>query len=109
MTQKERKAVSFIGPMIYLCVAVLFFLVPLGNEWKLRQLGSSFFGPDNLLNAGILEWGWFAISHFTYPFNWPAGYPLHFSLAGTESLLGWQLFYAPLRALGMNTAGAFNC
>jgi hypothetical protein len=37
-----------------------------------------------------------------------AGYPLTNSLAGTENLLGWQVFYTPLRASGVETVAAMN-
>src|SRR5205823_1305580 len=34
--------------------------------------------------------------------------PLHDSLATTENLIGWQLFYTPLRLLGCGPVAAYN-
>ena len=41
-------------------------------------------------------------------FEWPAGYPLHNALAGTENLSGWQFLYSPLRSLGASVGAAYN-
>lgn len=86
-----------------------YFVRPLAGRWTDALLGTALFRPDAILNAAILEWGWIALRHFPLRLlDWPAGYPLTNSLAGTENLLGWQLAYTPLRALGVSTVGAYN-
>ncbi|HZK78384.1 MAG TPA: hypothetical protein VFC35_05700 [Gemmatimonadaceae bacterium] len=41
-------------------------------------------------------------------FDWTAGFPLPNSLALTENLIGWQLFYFPLRAAGLGIVASYN-
>lgn len=57
----------------------------------------------------MLEWGyaslWSANRHF---FDWTAGFPLSNTLAATENLAGWQIFYTPLRMLGASVPAAYN-
>lgn len=94
---------------MYACTTWLYLVRPLGGRWAQALLGTSLFRPDAILNAAILEWGWVALGHFPLRFlDWPAGYPLTNSLAGTENLLGWQIVYAPLRALGVGNVAAYN-
>ena len=88
---------------------MLYFVLPLGAEFNHRQIGSAMWMPDNVLNVGILEWGFRSLwAANRSVFDWPAGYPLHHSLAGTENLLGWQLAYSPLRWVGVSSVLAFN-
>ena len=89
-----RSSQILISVLVYTSISVAFFFVPLAGEWPRKQLGSALFAPDNVLNAGILEWGRWSILHGANPFDWPAGYPMTQSLAGTENLLGWQLVFA---------------
>lgn len=57
----------------------------------------------------MLEWGYVSLRspshHF---FDWTAGFPLSNSLAATENLVGWQIFYTPLRLLGVGIPAAYN-
>jgi hypothetical protein len=90
-------------------IAVLWLIVPLHGAQARALLGSSIFLPDNLLNLSILEWGRKAImSADKSVFDWPSGYPARETLASTESLLGWQWLYLPLRAAGVSMVGAYN-
>src|SRR5690348_9495399 len=90
-----------VSAALYWGLACLFFLPSLGGSQKL--LGTSQWAPDNILDAGILEWGYRALASHRSVFAWVAGYPLRESLAGTESLLGWQVFYTPFRLAGFGT------
>jgi hypothetical protein len=90
-------------------LAVIWLIVPLHGARGTALLGSSIFLPDDLLNLSILEWGRKAIlTGERTVFDWPIGYPIHESLASTESLLGWQWLYLPLRAVGISMVGAYN-
>ena len=73
------------------------------------MLGTSIFPHDTFLVAGILEWGRHALltTHSSI-FDWTAGFPLTNTLAVTENLLGWQIFYLPLRAIGFGIPAAYN-
>ena len=73
------------------------------------MLGTSIFPYDAFLVAGILEWGRHALltAHSSI-FDWTAGFPLSNSLAVTHNLLGWQIFYLPLRLLGVGIPAAYN-
>lgn len=90
-------------------IAIVYFVLPLHGNPGSVLLGSAVYNHDAVLNAGILEWGyrslWTPGLHF---FDWPAGFPLSNTLPGTENLLGWQLFYSPLRALGASVAGSYD-
>lgn len=103
-----RASECLLGPALYVLIAVLYLVVPIGGRLSTDLLGSFFFAPDNLLNAGILEWGRRSLLSLSDPFEWPPGYPLRQSLAGTESLLGWQPAYFFLRQIGVSVAGSFN-
>jgi hypothetical protein len=106
-----RNATAFYLSLIalYAVTIAVFFVAPVGSRYGDVLLGSAVFRHDAVLNAGILEWGfrslWSTRLHF---FDWPAGYPLHNALAGTENLSGWQFLYSPLRALGATVAAAYN-
>ena len=90
-------------------LAVVWLIVPLHGAAGTALLGSSIFLPDDLLNLSILEWGRKAIlSGDRTVFDWPVGYPIRESLASTESLLGWQWLYLPLRGAGVSMVGAYN-
>ena len=66
-------------------------------------IGSAVYNHDAVLNAGILEWGYRSLwTSGLHVFDWPAGFPLKNGLAGTENLLGWQLIYSPMRAIGLD-------
>ena len=88
---------------------VIYFVLPAHGNFGNILLGTSVFRHDAVLNAGILEWGFRSIwSPSLRFFDWPAGFPLSNTLPGTENLVGWQLFYSPLRALGANVAASYN-
>ena len=94
---------------MYAVTAFAYFVAPIWSRFDSVLLGSTPFPHDSLLNAGILEWGHRAIwdSRLSL-FDWPPGFPLKNTLAGTEHLLGWQFFYGPLRAAGLTVAAAYN-
>jgi hypothetical protein len=84
-------------------LAVVWLIVPLHGARGSALLGSSIFFADDLLNLSILEWGSKAILGADKTvFGWPIGHPVRESLASTESLLGWQWLYLPLRAAGVS-------
>ena len=57
----------------------------------------------------MLEWGYASLySPSRHFFDWTAGFPLPNTLAATESLVGWQIFYAPLRLLGVGVPAGYN-
>ena len=57
----------------------------------------------------MLEWGYVSLRSASHHFfDWTAGFPLSNTLAATEDLVGWQLFYAPLRMLGVGVPAAYN-
>jgi ABC-type Co2+ transport system permease subunit len=93
---------------VYSATAIIDFVIPLGKHFGDRLLGTALFAPDPILNAGILEWGYRSLwSPARHVFEWNAGFPLQDSLAVTENLIGWQLFYTPLRTLAGPVA-AYN-
>src|SRR5690349_3308821 len=93
----------------YVFTVLAYFAAPLGPRWPSTLLGTAPFAPDAVLNAGILEWGYRTLwSPFPHIFDWTAGFPLSNSLANTENLIGWQLFYSPLRWVGVSTVAAYN-
>lgn len=98
--------------LLFTAIAVLWFAVPLGRDFGGAILGSSMppgGADDPILNAAILEWGRRTLfSHSLRVFDFPAGFPLRNTLASTENLLGWQLFYTPLRAAGMGVIASYN-
>ena len=95
--------------LLYCLTAFAFFVAPVIGRFGSVLLGSTPFPHDALLNAGILEWGFRAIwDPGLAIFDWPAGFPLKNTLAGTEHLLGWQPFYEPLRAAGLTVAASYN-
>ena len=86
-----------------------YFIFPLRGGFSDAMLGTSLFPHDAMLNAGILEWGRRALgSSSLHVFEWPAGFPLHNTLANTENLLGWQPEYAFLRWMGFTVTFAYN-
>jgi hypothetical protein len=94
---------------LYTTTVVVFFVIPVRNEFSSVLLGSAVFRHDAVLNAGILEWGYRSLwSSTLHVFDWPAGYPFANALAGTENLIGWQLFYSPMRAAGATVAASYN-
>ena len=98
-----------VAAAVYLVTAIVYFAVPIWRTFGESLLGSTLFGPDNVLNAGILEWGYKVIrSSSLHLFDWPSGYPLHNTLAGTENLIGWQPLFLPQRLLGIGIVAAYN-
>lgn len=91
----------------YIICALGYFVVPLTTAFGRVLVGTAVFPHDAVLNAGILEWGHRSLWSGRL-FEWTAGYPLHNMLAGTENLIGWQLFYTPLRAIGVGVVAAYN-
>ena len=107
--ERQRELWTWVAAiLVYSTTAIVYFVVPLGKRIGERLLGTALFAPDPILNAGILEWGYRSLwSPARRVFDWNAGFPLHDSLAVTENLIGWQLFYTPLRLLG-GTVAAYN-
>jgi len=98
-----------VAAVVYLITAIVYFAVPIWRTFGESLLGSTLFGPDNVLNAGILEWGYKVIrSSSLHLFDWPSGYPVHDTLAGTENLIGWQPLFLPQRLLGIGIVSAYN-
>lgn len=88
---------------------IVYFIWPIRGRLADVVLGSALFAGDAVLNVGILEWGYASLrSPDLRLFEWTAGFPLRGTLAATENLLGWQLFYAPLRAAGLGPVAAYN-
>ena len=57
----------------------------------------------------MLEWGYVSLrSPSLHFFDWTAGFPLSNTLAATENLVGWQMFFTPLRMLGVGVPAAYN-
>jgi hypothetical protein len=98
-----------VATAVYLITAIVYFAVPIWRTFGESLLGSTLFGPDNVLNAGILEWGYKVLrSSALHLFDWPSGYPMHNTLAGTENLIGWQPMFFPQRLLGIGIVSAYN-
>jgi len=105
----ERWWWSLLTMATYVFTTLAYFVAPLGPRWRDTLLGTVPFAPDAVLNAGILEWGY--KSRLSAPlriFDWTAGFPLSNSLANTENLIGWQMFFTPLRWAGVSTVAAYN-
>ena len=100
--ERERELWTWAAAIFaYTATAIADFVIPLGRHFGEKLLGTALFASDPILNAGILEWGYQSLwSPTRHVFEWNAGFPLHDSLAVTENLIGWQLFYTPLRAFG---------
>lgn len=95
--------------VLYIVTAAAYFVAPVIDRFDHILLGTTPFAYDSVLNAGILEWGFRALWDARLSlFDWTTGFPLKNTLAGTEHLVGWQLFYSPLRALGLTVAAAYN-
>jgi hypothetical protein len=95
--------------VVYVATTLLYFAVPISGSFGEKLLGTSQWSPDNTLNAAILEWGARAVSsRSAVLFDWPPGYPVHNTLAGTEVLVGWQLLFLPQRLLGVSIVAAYN-
>ncbi len=93
----------------YLAIVLVYIVLPLGARFDDALLGTTLQPYDPLLNAGILEWGYISLwAPERRIFDWLPGFPLSNTLAGTENLLGWQLFYTPLRWLGVGNVSAYN-
>jgi len=90
-------------------VGAAYLILPIADRFGNVLLGTSIFPYDTLLVAGILEWGRHALlSAHSSIFDWTAGFPLSNSLAVTENFVGWQIFYLPLRSLGLGIPAAYN-
>lgn len=84
-------------------------MLPAGAHFSGILIGSALFNHDAVLNAGILEWGYRSVwTPGLHVFDWPAGFPVRNGLAGTENLLGWQLMYSPMRAIGLSVPASYN-
>jgi hypothetical protein len=93
----------------YSSVGIAYLVLPIIREFGGVLLGSRLLSTDVFLNAGILEWGYHSLFSSTrHFFDWNAGFPLSYTLAVTENLVGWQLFYYPLRLLGLGVPAAYN-
>src|SRR5438093_1097290 len=111
MRQERERSLPMwaAATLTYASRAVWDFVIPLGRRFGEKLLGTALFAHDSIFNAGILEWGYRSLwSKSRRVFEWTAGFPLHDSLATTENLIGWQLFYTPLRLLGCGPVAAYN-
>lgn len=107
----DRGELRTIADAAILCAAfiLVFMIAPAPSRFGSSLLGTIAFPHDAFLNEGVLEWGYRSIwSESRRLFDWPAGFPLANSLAGTENLLGWQLLYTPLRLAGVGIAASYN-
>lgn len=93
---------------IYGATAVAWFVLPIASRFSRVLVGSAQYAPDAILNTGVLEWVYGSLRSSRHLFDWTAGFPLSNSLALTENLIGWQLFYFPLRALGLGIVASYN-
>lgn len=94
---------------IFGATAALYLVIPIAGRFGHVFLGTAVFAPDAFLNAGVLEWGYVSLrSTSLHFFDWTAGFPLSNTLAATEDLVGWQIFYTPLRLLGAGVPAAYN-
>src|SRR4051812_5068898 len=93
---------------IYAATAMVWFVAPIASRFGRVLLGSAQYAPDAVLNAGVLEWVYGSVRSGRSMFDWMAGYPLSNSLALTENLIGWQLFYLPLRVAGVGIVASYN-
>src|SRR5215471_7938161 len=108
--EREREVWTWAAAVfLYAATAGAGFVWPLARSFGDRLMGTALFAPDAILSAGILEWGYRRLwSSSRHVFEWTAGLPLHGSLAATENLIGWQLFYTPLRLFGCGPVAAYN-
>ncbi|MEO5902451.1 MAG: hypothetical protein ABIQ55_00380 [Gemmatimonadaceae bacterium] len=105
----ESKVWYAILICLYALLTIVFFVFPVLGHFGEVLLGTGTYRHDAVLNAGILEWGYRSIwSSDLRLFDWPPGFPLRGTLAATENLVGWQLFYSPLRAFGASVAASYN-
>lgn len=106
---RANKPFWITAVLLYTAIVLADFIFPIGRRFASVLLGTAVFPYDAILNAGILEWGYRSLwSPERRIFAWTAGFPLEDSLALTENLIGWQLFYTPLRVLGVGTVAAYN-
>ena len=106
----SRESKLFWGltaPLFFVACSLAFFVLSLTAPFGTVLIGTASFSLDAVLNAGILEWGHRRLFSGRL-FEWTAGFPLSNTLAGTENLIGWQLFYSPLRWIGIGVAAAYN-
>lgn len=108
--ERERDFLTWAAAtLVYAATAISDFVLPLGKRFGEGLLGTALFAPDSILNAGILEWGYRSLwSPKRHIFEWTAGFPVHDSLATTENLIGWQIFYTPLRLASCGPVAAYN-
>lgn len=95
--------------VLYSAISVIYLVLPIAHEFGGVLLGSPLVPQDVFLTSGTMEWGFQSLfsSHYRF-FDWVAGFPLRNSLAVTENLVGWQVFYYPLRAIGIGVPAAYN-
>lgn len=94
---------------LYAFTVIAYFVLPVAADFGRVLIGTAVYNHDAVLNAGILEWGFQSLwTPGLRVFDWPAGFPLKNGLAGTENLLGWQLIYSPMRAIGASVPASYN-
>jgi hypothetical protein len=111
VTPEGRTQVAFVSALValYTIVVFVYLVLPVVKSFGEVLLGSRLLAVDSLLASGIMEWGFQSLySPTLHFFDWNAGFPLHNTLAITENLLGWQIFYSPLRWLGVGVPAAYN-
>ncbi|HUQ48323.1 MAG TPA: hypothetical protein VM053_08785 [Gemmatimonadaceae bacterium] len=93
----------------YGAIAFAWFVAPIVSRFSTTLVGTAQYAPDAMLNAGVLEWVYGSLrSSSLHVFDWTAAFPLENSLAVTENLIGWQVFYYPLRLLGLGIVSSYN-
>lgn len=110
-SRADRNSRAFTGALVafYAAVTFVYLVLPVLHRFGSVLLGSRLLPVDALLASGIMEWGFQSLySPGLHVFDWNAGFPLHNTLAVTENLLGWQIFYSPLRWVGLGVPAAYN-
>ncbi len=107
--EQSRTRFAFQLAVFYASIAILYLVLPVADRFGSVLIGSRLLSKDSLLGAGILEWGFRSLySPGLHFFDWNAGFPIQNSLAVTENLVGWQIFYSPLRWSGLGVAASYN-
>ena len=95
--------------LLYSTIGVIYLVLPIAGHFGGVLLGSALIPQQVFLTSGTMEWGFRSLfSSSRRFFDWNAGFPLHNSLAISENLVGWQVLYYPLRALGVGVPAAYN-
>src|SRR5438094_8232349 len=109
MARSNNRSFWATATLLYFMVALLYFVLPLGRDFGNALLGTAGFPHDSIYAAGVLEWGYRSLWSFErHLFQWVAGFPVENSLVVIDTLVGYQLFYSPLRAMGVSVPVSYN-